>query len=72
MLTGADLRAARVAAGWGLRELARRAGITHRAVAYWEAKAALDRRGHAVKAMVRVLCCVARPAGEFSDTTRAG
>lgn len=74
MRTGADLRAAREANGWGLRELARRAGITHRAVAYWEARASLDPRGYAVKRMADVLgvtLTASPPLGEFLDNTRA-
>lgn len=65
MRTGAELRAARLTKGWGLRDLARRTGITHRTVAYWEAKPALDRLSHAVKAMAKVLGVKLR--GEFSD-----
>lgn len=75
MRTGADLRAAREAKGRGLRELARRAGITHRAVAYWEARASLDPRGYAVKRMGDVLgvtLAASPPLGEFLDTARAG
>jgi transcriptional regulator with XRE-family HTH domain len=72
--TGNDLRAAREAKGWGLRELARRAGITHRAVAYWEARASLDPRGYAVKRMADALGITlpdAPPLGEFLEALRA-
>ena len=74
MRTGAHLRAAGEAKGWGLRELARRTGITHRAVAYWEARASLDPRGCAVKRMpdaLGVTLPTAPPLGEFLGTKRA-
>ncbi|MBS0122525.1 helix-turn-helix domain-containing protein [Thetidibacter halocola] len=54
-MTGADLRAARLAQGWSLRELARRAGVSHRAVAYWEARPRIDPRGHAPKLLTEAL-----------------
>ena len=58
-MTGADLTRARAAAGLSKRELARRAGITPKAVRYWERRAALDLRGHAVRRMAEAL------GGEF-------
>lgn len=67
LMSGTDLQAARLAEGVGVRELARRAGITHKAVQYWEAKPALDLKGHAVKAMADALG-VELPAGEFLHT----
>jgi transcriptional regulator with XRE-family HTH domain len=54
-LTGEALRARRMAKGWSQRELARRAGIHHRAVQYWERQSALDVRGHAVRRMAEAL-----------------
>ncbi|MFD0978207.1 HGGxSTG domain-containing protein [Tropicimonas aquimaris] len=66
MKTGADLRTLRKARGFGLRELARRAGITHKALQYWEAKATLDPRGYAVKAIAQALGAEL-VGGEFLD-----
>lgn len=54
-MTGAELKARRLANGWSQRELARRAGVHHRAVQYWEAKAALDCHAHAVLRMAEAL-----------------
>jgi hypothetical protein len=55
---------ARLEQGLGQRELARRAGITHKAVGYWEAKPELDLRGYAVK---RIVAALGLTGGEFSD-----
>ena len=69
-----DLQRARIGLDLGVCELARRAGITHKAVQYWEVKPALDLKCHAVKAMADALG-VALPAGEFLDPnarTRGG
>ena len=63
-MTGDDLRRAREAAGLSGRALARLAGITHKALQYWEAKPRLDPRAHAVKALARAL---GWGAGEFRD-----
>jgi hypothetical protein len=72
-MTGDDLRRARLECGWSLRELARRAGITHRAVAYWEARPSLDLRGWAVNRMAEALGVTlpAAPRGEFLDPLNA-
>lgn len=54
-MTGDKLRAKREAKGWSQRELARRAGVHHRAVQYWEDQALLDANGHAVTLMAEAL-----------------
>ena len=54
-MTGAELRAHRLAAGMTQVELALRAGIGRHAVIYWEAKPVLPRRGWAVGRMAEVL-----------------
>jgi transcriptional regulator with XRE-family HTH domain len=41
--------------GWSQRELARRSGLHHRAVQYWEGQSALNPRGHAVRRMAEAL-----------------
>lgn len=69
MTTGADLRAARLAKGWSLRELARRARLTHGAVRYWEAKTRVDPRGHAPKRIAQALG--AKLPDNFRTTMRA-
>ena len=53
--TGADLRAARKAAGLSQIALAQRAGIGRHTVQYWEAKVRIDLRGWAVQRMAAVL-----------------
>lgn len=50
-MIGNDLKATRLEAGWSQRELARRAGLTHKAVQYWEAKAEVDIDAHGVRAI---------------------
>ncbi|TDL88023.1 helix-turn-helix domain-containing protein [Meridianimarinicoccus aquatilis] len=50
-----NLSEARVERGLSKRELARRAGITHNAVGYWEAKPELDPHVYAVRRMAAVL-----------------
>lgn len=54
-MTGAELRAARKAAGLSQVALARRAAIGRHAVSYWEGKAAADLRGWAVRRMLKAL-----------------
>lgn len=54
-MSGAELMQRRQARGWSQRELARRAGLHHRAVQYWERQPALNPRGHAVKRMAEAL-----------------
>ncbi len=54
-MTGSDLRDARLHRRWSQRELARRAGLTHKSVQYWERAAALDPFAHAVKRMAEAL-----------------
>ncbi|MCR9061933.1 MAG: helix-turn-helix domain-containing protein [Rhodobacteraceae bacterium] len=61
-MTGGDLRRARLERGWSQRELARRAGLTHKAVQYWEAKPEVDPRAHAFKA---IAAAFGWDAGEF-------
>lgn len=53
-VTGADLKKVRLERGIGLREQARLAGVSHRAVTYWEAKTDLDPRAYAVRAICAV------------------
>lgn len=60
--TGYALRTARLDQGLGQRELARRAGITHKAVGYWEAKPELDLHAYAVK---RIVAALGLARGEF-------
>lgn len=69
MTAGTDLRAARRAKGWSLRELARRACITHGAVLYWEAKSQVDLRSHAPSRIAQVLGM--KLPVNFSTVTRA-
>lgn len=54
-MTGEELRARRDAKGWSQRELAGRAGLHHRAVNYWERKARINPRAHAVGRMAEAL-----------------
>ena len=54
-MTGAELEAARKAAGLSRAEMARRAGIDPRAVGYWERRPHVDRHGWAVRRMSQVL-----------------
>lgn len=69
-MTGNDLRQTRLQRGWGRRELARRAGVIHKAVQYWEAKLDVSARAHAVRSIADAL---GWPTGELSDIcTRAG
>jgi DNA-binding XRE family transcriptional regulator len=63
-VTGNDLKEARLERGWTQRELARRAGLTHKAVQYWEAKARIDPFAHAVKA---IAMAHGQPVGEYRD-----
>lgn len=66
---GKALRDERLQRGWSQRELARRAGIHHRTVQYWESKLVLDLRSWGVDAMAKAM---GWPTGEFSDAaTRA-
>ncbi|WP_372615239.1 HGGxSTG domain-containing protein [Aquicoccus sp.] len=55
---------ARLEQGLGQRVLARRAGVTHKAVGYWEAKPDLDLHGYAIK---RIMAALGLAGGEFSD-----
>lgn len=54
-MTGADLRAARKAAGLSQIDLAQRARIGRHAVQYWEGKARLSQRSWAVRRMAEAL-----------------
>ena len=54
-MTGAQLAAARRAAGLSQVALARAAGVGRHAVQYWEAKPTLDRRGYAVRRFLKAL-----------------
>lgn len=54
-MTGPELKTRRLAKGWSQRELGRLAGLHHRAVQYWEKRAALDPGGHAVGRMAAAL-----------------
>lgn len=55
MQTGHDLKQARACEGLSQRKLAQRAGISHKAVQYWEAQSELDANGYAPKRMAAVL-----------------
>lgn len=46
--TGAQIRAGRALLGWRQRDLAEAAGLHPKAVAYWERKAIMRRRGEEV------------------------
>lgn len=54
-MTGDDLKSKRLAKGWSQRELARRSGLHHGAVQYWERQPILDVRGYAVLRMHEAL-----------------
>ena len=54
-VTGEELRERRTTRGWSQHELARRAGLHHRAVQYWERQPVLDLRGHSVRCMAEAL-----------------
>ena len=54
-MTGSELRRRRQDRGWSQRDLAKRAGIHHRTVQYWEARAKLDPLGDGVKRMAEAL-----------------
>lgn len=55
MQTGHELKHARVCEGLSQRKLAQRAGISHKAVQYWEAQDELDASGYAPRRMAEVL-----------------
>jgi len=63
-MTGAELRAARLERGWAQRELARRAGLAHRTIQYWEAKREIDPFAHAMKAIAKAM---GWPTGKLRD-----
>ena len=52
-MTGDDLKAARLESGWSQRELARRAGLHHRAVQYWEGRTDIDPFAHAMQSIAK-------------------
>ncbi|MCU9846693.1 helix-turn-helix domain-containing protein [Defluviimonas sp. WL0024] len=52
-MTGDDLKRERLERGWSQRDLARRAGLHHRSVQYWEGQAEIDPLAHAVQAIAR-------------------
>ncbi|MEL6642654.1 MAG: HGGxSTG domain-containing protein [Pseudomonadota bacterium] len=54
-MTGAFLKQARIEAGLSQRGLARRAGVTHKTVQYWEAKAEIDPFAYAMKRIAKAL-----------------
>ena len=55
MQTGDDLRATRLARGWSYRALAQRAGVSHKAVQYWESQEVLDPSGYATSRLAKAL-----------------
>ena len=54
-LSGSDISVRRRTKGRSQRELARRTGIHHRTVQYWEGKAQLDQNAYAVRRMEEAL-----------------
>jgi transcriptional regulator with XRE-family HTH domain len=54
-MTGEELRLARLEYGWSQREMARRAGLTHKAVQYWEGRPEINFASAAVRAMARAM-----------------
>lgn len=54
-MDGADIRAARKAAGLNQTDLAERAGISRDAVSYWETRTGYPPRGWALERMAKVL-----------------
>lgn len=70
-MTGAELRAARKAAGLSQIELARRAGIGRHAVQYHEARAVIGLRGWAIRRIREVLGADAVPE-YWASIARAG
>ena len=71
-MTGADLRAARRAAGLSQIVLAQRAGIGRHAVQYHEARDRLDLRGWAIGRMRKVLGTAALPDQSHQYRAHAG
>lgn len=55
MKTGHDLKRARLCEGLSQRKLAQRAGLSHKAVQYWEAQFELDGSGYAPRRMAKAL-----------------
>ncbi|WP_397545680.1 helix-turn-helix domain-containing protein [Ruegeria marisflavi] len=55
MKSGAELNAKRTEAGFSQREVARRAGLSHKAVQHWESKQRLDAAAYGLMTIFRAL-----------------
>ncbi len=68
--TGSQIRAARAGLGWSQAELAGRAGIHAKAVAYWERMGAVSRRQASGWAPERMLVALSAAGVEMTAEPR--